>query len=224
MKLYIAGAISSDPHYVDHFLAGKTTVEAAGHKAILPPNLRPATYDHEAFMKEHNGNTPLDILRGYLKQDLAALLDSDGIALLPSWKNSTGAGIEACVARGVGSSVFFISEDYTRLTPEPVRHPASQRFHSLLQEMGELHDKKQKDYGSDTDPFANVRGSAAWDIPPWIGAMVRATDKVKRLQSFARKGELANEGVIDSFMDLAVYSIIARVLYEEEDGRIQKTS
>ena len=96
------------------------------------------------------------------------------------------------------------------------RHPASSRFHEILESLGELHDKKQADYGLDNDPFANVRASQSWGMPAWVGAMVRATDKVRRLQTFARKGELRNESVIDAFDDLAVYAIIARVLYEQE--------
>ena len=92
----------------------------------------------------------------------------------------------------------------------------SSRFHDILKELGDLHDKKQQDYGTANDPFANVRGSLAWGIPPWVGAMVRATDKLKRLQKFAQVGSLANEAVEDSFRDLAVYAIIGLVLYEEE--------
>lgn len=98
------------------------------------------------------------------------------------------------------------------------RHPNSQRFHDLLAEMGELHDRKQQDYGRGDDPFANVRASTEWDILPWIGAMVRLTDKVRRLQTLAQTGELANEGAIDSFMDIAVYAVIARVLFEQEES------
>ena len=48
--------------------------------------------------------------------------------------------------------------------------------------------------------------------------MVRANDKVKRLQNFARKGSLANESAEDSFDDLAVYAIIGKVLYREASG------
>ncbi len=95
-------------------------------------------------------------------------------------------------------------------------HPNSARFHELLKEAGDLHDRKQADYGANSDPFANVRASIDWGIPSWIGAMVRLNDKVKRLQSFARKGSLANESAKDSFMDIAVYALIAHVLYEQE--------
>lgn len=96
------------------------------------------------------------------------------------------------------------------------RHPNSQRFHDLLEEIGALHDKKQQDYGKGDDPFANVRSSKEWGIPAWVGAMVRLNDKVKRLQALARKGNLVNESALDSFDDIAVYALIARVLYEQE--------
>ena len=89
-------------------------------------------------------------------------------------------------------------------------------FHAILKEMGDLHDLKNKDYGQSHDPYANVRGSTEWGIPAWKGAMVRANDKIKRLQKFAKTGELANESVEDSFKDLAVYTIIALDLYRQE--------
>lgn len=92
------------------------------------------------------------------------------------------------------------------------------RFHALLNRIGELHDAKQEDYGQEDDPFANVRGSADWGVKPWVGAMIRGNDKVKRLQKFAKTGRLKNESVEDSFMDLAVYSLIALILYKEEDN------
>lgn len=90
------------------------------------------------------------------------------------------------------------------------------RFHALLKQMGDLHDKKQEDYGSDHDPFANVRASQEWGVPSWIGALVRLNDKVHRLKRFAQKGVLANESAEDSMMDIAVYSLIALLLYREQ--------
>jgi hypothetical protein len=93
------------------------------------------------------------------------------------------------------------------------------RFHELLRQIGELHDKKQLDYGADQDPFANVRASERWGIEPWVGALVRLNDKVHRLQQFAKKGELANESAEDSMLDIAVYSLIALILYREADER-----
>lgn len=92
----------------------------------------------------------------------------------------------------------------------------SERFHQLLKEAGGVHDKKQSDYGRDNDPFANIRASEEWGVPSWQGAMIRLNDKVRRLQTLARKGSLVNEGALDSLMDIAVYALIAYVLYEEK--------
>lgn len=102
------------------------------------------------------------------------------------------------------------------------RHPLSQALHDALKEIGELHDKKQADYGRADNPFANIVGSADFGIPPWIGAMVRGNDKMKRIQKFASSGGLENETVEDSFKDLAVYALIALVLYRDGKKHEQK--
>lgn len=111
-----------------------------------------------------------------------------------------------------------MNERTTEKLRAPARHPNSARFHALLAEAGTTHDLKQGDYGKDDDPFANVRASEEWGIPGWVGAMVRLTDKVRRLQTLAGKGSLANESAYDSFVDIAVYALIAYVLYEQEHG------
>ena len=103
-----------------------------------------------------------------------------------------------------------------QVTSQPQRHPNSARFHALLTQLGELHDRKQSDYGRGDDPFANVRASTEWGVPGWVGAMIRANDKVRRLQTFATRGSLANEGALDSLQDIAVYAMIAYVLLEQD--------
>ena len=90
------------------------------------------------------------------------------------------------------------------------------RFHALLKEIGALHDRKQLDYGVTADPFANVRASQDFGVAPWIGSLVRLNDKVTRLKAFARRGSLANESAEDSMFDIAVYALIALILYREE--------
>jgi hypothetical protein len=54
-------------------------------------------------------------------------------------------------------------------------------------------------------------------VKGWIGAMIRLSDKVQRLKSLAQTGQLANEGAKDSFMDIAVYALIAHVLFEQDE-------
>lgn len=94
-------------------------------------------------------------------------------------------------------------------------HEDSQAFLAVLEEARQLHLKKQQDYGREGNPFANVKASEDFGMAPWVGAMVRANDKMRRLQAFARKGELANESAEDSLIDLLVYTGIALVLYRQ---------
>ena len=98
------------------------------------------------------------------------------------------------------------------------RHPMSQTFHDVLDEMSELHDRKQSDYGRKDDPFANIRASEDFGIEGWVGAIIRANDKMCRLQKAAAGSTLTNETVEDSLLDLAVYAAIGLVLYLETTG------
>lgn len=97
---------------------------------------------------------------------------------------------------------------------EPAGHP---EYLKLLDEMRELHVRKAADYGQGADPLANVRASADFGIPAWVGVMVRANDKMHRVKSFLANGNLKNESVEDSLKDLAAYALIALVLYREEE-------
>jgi len=91
----------------------------------------------------------------------------------------------------------------------------SVKFAGVLVEMLRLHAQKGHDYGTFEDPFANVRASDEFGIPPWQGSMMRANDKVSRLKTYSIKHTLQNEGVEDSMIDLACYAVIALVLFRE---------
>src|SRR5438128_1051809 len=89
-------------------------------------------------------------------------------------------------------------------------------FDEIIEELRGLHWQKNKDYGTDHDPYQNVRGSQDWGVAPWVGAMVRLSDKIRRLQKYALDGVLANEGAEDSLRDIAVYAVIALDLWRQE--------
>lgn len=115
---------------------------------------------------------------------------------------------------------------------EPERPPAAGRYARVvgrvaaghpgylrvLDEMRELHCRKAADYGRGADPFANVRAGGEFGVPPWVGVMIRANDKLHRIKSFVQNGALENESVEDSLMDLAAYCLIALVLFREQKG------
>jgi hypothetical protein len=98
--------------------------------------------------------------------------------------------------------------------------PGSLPFLDLLEELRTLHLSKSQDYGSESDPLANIRQGAEFvGIEPWRGCMVRVADKVQRLKTYCRTGRLVHEGVRDTLLDLAAYSLLAIVLFDEgKDG------
>lgn len=99
----------------------------------------------------------------------------------------------------------------------------SPRFHELLTEMAETHNRKNADYSPGADPFLNFRASEEIGIPAWIGAWIRLQDKYRRCQSliaqFTTTGEIApsvtDEKLHDTLIDLANYAVLVRCLYEE---------
>ena len=135
------------------------------------------------------------------------------------------AALRAAVASRMDDSddehpVLVDPEDESEDTPDPIHemHPSSSRFMELLHEMAALHRSKSADYGSEADPLANIRQGADFvDIEPWRGCMVRIADKVQRLRTYCRTGKLVHEGVKDTLFDLAAYSLLAVVLFEEGD-------
>lgn len=112
-----------------------------------------------------------------------------------------------------------LDEALERLAGDGISHvqrPGSLPFLELLEELRTLHLSKSQDYGSESDPLANIRQGAEFvGIEPWRGCMVRVADKVQRLRTYCRTGRLVHEGVRDTLLDLAAYSLLAIVLFDE---------
>lgn len=220
MKVYLAGPMTGYPKFnYPAFDVAAKSLRGQGHEVESPAELdEPHVFEavlaspdgDVAALKEATGEGFGDFLARDIR--IVADVSVDGVVVLPGWEVSRGANLEVQVANGLGKPVL----SYPSLQPAiGARHPGSERFHAILRSLGALHDRKQADYGKDNDPFANVRAATEWGVPEWVGALIRATDKVRRLQTYARRGTLANEGVLDAFDDLAVYAVIARVLFEE---------
>lgn len=130
-----------------------------------------------------------------------------GLAVCPEWCSAS---------KPAGTTGFQVNTITVSAIKE--KKTGSTRFHEILYELSQLHDRKQADYGISTDPFANVRASSDFGVKPWIGAVLRGNDKMQRIKSFIANGNLKNESLEDSLRDLAVYCIIALVLREEENA------
>jgi hypothetical protein len=112
-----------------------------------------------------------------------------------------------------------LDEALERLAGDGITHeqrPGSLPFLELLEELRHLHLSKSQDYGSESDPLANIRQGAEFvGIEPWRACLVRVADKVQRLKTYCRTGRLVHEGVRDTLLDLSAYSLLAIVLFDE---------
>jgi hypothetical protein len=112
-----------------------------------------------------------------------------------------------------------LDEALERLAGDGSTHeqrPGSLPFLELLEELRQLHLSKSQDYGSESDPLANIRSGADFvNIEPWRGCLVRVADKVQRLKTYCKTGRLVHEGVRDTLLDLSAYSLLAIVLFDE---------
>ena len=92
---------------------------------------------------------------------------------------------------------------------------SKERFDEIVKEMVELHDKKNRDYAGG-EYLSNFLMCERMGIPAWKGCLIRLSDKLSRLMNIARTGEISvsDETITDTLMDLAVYAIVTRILYE----------
>jgi hypothetical protein len=98
-------------------------------------------------------------------------------------------------------------------------------FDAALIPIVETNRRKRKDYAKDGDPFSNFKvtsqGLGMAEFGPTEAALFNVLQKLARLQSLRANGRLrdtANEAVIDTYLDLAVYAIIAYAIALQEHG------
>ena len=84
------------------------------------------------------------------------------------------------------------------------------KFHALLTQMAEIHDRKNHDYAQDGNPYSNFESAAATagcGVDTVFAVLIGI--KLARLQVLLGAGkEPNNESEQDSRLDLAVYSAL----------------
>lgn len=102
MKVYIAGAITNNPNYMEHFKAAEERLKAAGHAVVNPCKNDGFTY------------------REYINMGLCELMHCDAIYLLKGYEESTGATLEHDYARSVGLKIYVETDLADEITIEDV--------------------------------------------------------------------------------------------------------
>jgi hypothetical protein len=91
------------------------------------------------------------------------------------------------------------------------------RFYQLLEEIAELHSRKNHDYSKPTEPLSNFRKCEAFGVSAFKGVLVRLSDKWSRIEQLSGGKQAQNESLRDSLIDSAVYSLLAVLLLEDEN-------
>ncbi len=100
-------------------------------------------------------------------------------------------------------------------------YSTNQAFDAILRKMGSIHDKKRQDYASNADPLGNFREAEKLGVSPLQSIMIRLTDKYTRACNLVRKNgnaSVEDESLADTLLDLANYSVLALLAYQEADS------
>lgn len=96
----------------------------------------------------------------------------------------------------------------------------SPRFYELLEQMRDTHNRKNGDYATKENPLQNLLSSEKYfNVPAYLGTAIRLSDKWERFTNLIKKNfkaEVKNESIIDTLMDMAVYSLLEIILIEKE--------
>jgi hypothetical protein len=93
-------------------------------------------------------------------------------------------------------------------------------FEAALIPIVEMNRRKRADYAKDGDPFSNFKMSSALmgieGFGPVEAALHNVTQKLARLCALrSNNRDPKNEGVEDTYLDLAVYGTITYAIYKE---------
>lgn len=108
--------------------------------------------------------------------------------------------------------------------PEYLTLDPNDPFDKVVINTVSMNRKKRRDYAADSDPFSNFRDTARNMALEGFSATEAAyallLTKISRLRSLRANGRMedtANESVLDTYLDLAVYSVIVLALVTEQE-------
>lgn len=109
------------------------------------------------------------------------------------------------------------------MTIKEVMLDVNDPFEKVLVDIVLTNRKKRKDYAKDGDPFSNFKDTAnaigIYGFKAVDSALFNVLQKVARLKSLrvnGRMNEPANETVLDTYLDLAVYACIMYALARDD--------
>lgn len=224
MRVYVSGRYSGkDSFEITHHItaARKVAIELwnMGHWAFCP-HLNTAHFEEDC---EAQYDT-------YIKGDLAFIDNVEAMVMVPGWEDSKGANLERDYALSLEMPVYYYP-DLPPLHPTELKSPIQvAAFRRETGIMMRTHMSKNADYSP-----LNVGG------PGMVGIVTRIWDKVTRIMNLVgfdiiiekidddgtwhvtikpdfKPKTPKHESLLDTFKDLPVYGIIAKLFLNNEWG------
>lgn len=212
-RIYVAGPYSSDPE-------GNTYMALVEGQRLLERGYAPMVPHLSHFWNEVIENPYSD----WLDLDLAWVAVADAVYRIPG--DSPGADREVELADKLGIPVYETLADLLLDVPaERTESTTSvpQAVDRALSVMRRIFEKKNADYASDIDwksNFADVAAQMSWGSPVEAADALVAV-KQARLKSLRGNGRApVNEALIDTYLDRAVYSLIALAMLIEQGADV----
>lgn len=96
----------------------------------------------------------------------------------------------------------------------------SDDYDKLFESIVDLHIRKNAGYAGlyTKDPWANFRMAEWFHVSPFVGCLIRMSDKLIRIKNLSDHPEAdqVQESITDALYDLAIYAVIAICLLEQE--------
>ena len=121
----------------------------------------------------------------------------------------------------IGRGDFYIGPGLTTTFEGTITggHPL---FHELLEKMREIHNAKNADYG-DGKQLGNFMEAEGFGVSAFRGILIRISDKYSRIKSLCKRegmeGEVKDESIEDTLLDMAIYSVLAIIMLREQRER-----
>ena len=93
MTVYISGPITGVDNYNENFIMAERALQYSGYDTVMPVTIG-------AALKSKLKREPT--WAEYMREDIKALMDCDGIYMLDGWEKSSGARLEEHIAVRIG--------------------------------------------------------------------------------------------------------------------------
>jgi hypothetical protein len=118
MKLYLSGAIATEPDFTALFKKDQIRLEGLGYEVVNPVEVLACRDDRDEYVSparclETDQASKLGDLHSwqcYMKYDLMAMLKCDGVAMLNNHLQSKGAMLEGYLAMQVGMPIKTVRQ------------------------------------------------------------------------------------------------------------------